>query len=354
SIIPGMAIDKQPPFQNVLTHGFVVDGEGRKMSKSQGNVISPAQIIKDYGADILRMWAASSDYNEDIRISKEILSRLSEAYRKIRNTAKFILSNLYDFDPDVDKLPYEKLRKVDQWILKVMEAASAEANSSYDLFKFHKAYKSIYDFCNEQLSMYYLDMVKGRLYTYRADSVERRAAQTALYEVLNYLVRAMAPILAFTAEEIWKNMPKESKEKGIASVHLLGWLTNNEDFKNFGGEYQALIFSEVISLIPQAAAALEELRSAGKIGSSFDAQINILTNTQDRYTFLQSFNIELCEIFKVSQVKLVFDQANSAGLSVKVEKAEGLKCPRCWNYSLKVGSDPAHPLICDNCLKAIS
>jgi len=353
SIIPAIAIDGKPPFENVLTHGFVVDGEGKKMSKSQGNVISPAQIIKDYGADILRMWVASSDYNEDIRISKEILSRLSEAYRKIRNTAKFILSNLYDFNPDTDKISYEKLRTIDQWILQVMESVSMEVSSSCDSFEFHKAYKSIYNFCNEQLSMYYLDMVKGRLYTYGPGSVERRAAQTAIYEVLNYLVRAMAPILVFTAEEIWQNMPKESKDKDAVSVHLLERLSSNEDFKNFGGGSHALAFSEVIAMIPQVAAALEELRSAGKIGSSFDAQINILTNTQDRYTFLRSFSVELCEIFKVSQVKVGFDKQNSADLSVKAEKADGTKCPRCWNYSLKVGSDPAHPLICDNCLKAI-
>ncbi|MFA4993199.1 MAG: isoleucine--tRNA ligase [Candidatus Omnitrophota bacterium] len=364
SIIPAMAIDGKPPFENVLTHGFVVDGEGRKMSKSQGNVISPFEIIKDYGADILRMWVASSDYNEDIRISKEILSRLSEAYRKIRNTAKFILSNLYDFNPDTDRVPYEKLRKIDQWILYQMEAVRDNVENAYGtvqnpLFEFHRAYKEIYDFCNEELSMYYLDMVKGRLYTYRADSVERRSAQTVIYEVLNHLIKLIAPILVFTAEEIWQNMPKEKKDLDCVSVHLADFPEHNPTFwqddrfslgqKNVGEELK-----DVIELVPQAAKALEELRSAGKIGSSFDAQINILTNSQDRYTFLQSFNIELCEIFKVSQIKVTLDKGNPADLSVKAGKAEGSKCPRCWNYSFKVGSNPAHPLICDNCLKAIS
>ncbi|MFA6350676.1 MAG: class I tRNA ligase family protein, partial [Candidatus Omnitrophota bacterium] len=363
SIIPAIAIDGKPPFENVLTHGFVVDGEGRKMSKSQGNVISPAQIIKDYGADILRMWVASSDYNEDIRISKEILSRLSEAYRKIRNTAKFILSNLYDFNPDTDQVPYEKLRKLDQWILYQMEEVRGNVENAYGTvqnpsFEFHRAYKGIYDFCNEDLSMYYLDMVKGRLYTYRADSTERRSAQSAIFAVLNCLARLMAPILVFTAEEIWKSMPKEESYADFTSVHLLDFPKANpifrqDDFASRGLKTVAQELKGLIELVPLAAKALEELRSAGKIGSSFDAQINILTNSQDRYTFLQSFNVELCEIFKVSQVKLSFDKGNSADLSVKVEKAEGAKCPRCWNYSLKVGSDPAHPLICDNCLKAI-
>ncbi|MFH0917858.1 MAG: isoleucine--tRNA ligase [Candidatus Omnitrophota bacterium] len=363
SIIPAMAIDGKPPFENVLTHGFVVDGEGKKMSKSDGNVISPAQIIKDYGADILRMWVASSDYNEDIRISKEILTRLSEAYRKIRNTAKFILSNLYDFNPDTDKVPYEKLRKIDQWILYQMMAVRDNVENAYGTppnpsFEFHLAYKEIYDFCNEELSMYYLDMVKGRLYTYAASSVERRAAQTVIYEVLNHLIRLIAPVLVFTAEEIWQNMPKEKKDLDCVSVHLADFPEHNPTFwqddrfslgqKNVGEELK-----DVIELVPVAAKALEELRSKGQIGSSFDAQINILTKTQDRYTFLQSFNIELGEIFKVSQVKVTLDKSNSADLSMRVEKAPGAKCLRCWNYSLEVGKSQAHPLICDNCIKAI-
>jgi len=363
SIIPAMAIDGKPSFESVLTHGFVVDGEGKKMSKSQGNVISPFEIIKDYGADILRMWVASSDYNEDIRISKEILTRLSEAYRKIRNTAKFILSNLYDFNPDTDKVSYEKLRKIDQWILYRMEQVRGYVETAYGteqnpLFEFHRAYKGIYDFCNLELSMYYLDMVKGRLYTYRFDSVERRAVQTTIYEVLNYLIRLMAPILVFTSEEIWQNIPKTKQDNSIVSVHLLSFPKANpifrqDDIQSGGLKNVDQELGGVIELVPVVAKALEDLRSKGQIGSSFDAQINILTKTQDRYTFLQSFNIELCEIFKVSQVKVALNKDNSEDLSVEVEKAQGTKCLRCWNYSLEVGKNQAHPLICDHCLEAI-
>ena len=363
SIISAMAIDGHVPFVNVLTHGFVVDGEGKKMSKSCGNVISPFEIIKDYGADILRMWAASSDYNEDIRISKEILTRLAEAYRKIRNTAKFILSNLYDFDPDMDKVPYDQLRKIDQWILYEMESVRGYVENAYGteqkpLFEFHQAYKGIYDFCNLYLSMYYLDMVKGRLYTSAAGSVQRRAAQTVIYEVLNHLIRLIAPILVFTAEEIWQSIPKEKKDLGCLSVHLADFPKHNPVFwqddrfsagqKNVGEE-----LNDIIGLVPVVAKALEELRTQGSIGSSFDAQINILTKTQDRYTFLQSFLIELCEIFKVSLVRVTLDKDNLTDLAVKVEKAQGAKCLRCWNYSPEVGKHPAHPLICDNCCKAI-
>lgn len=363
SIIPAMAIDARPPFENVLTHGFVVDGEGRKMSKSQGNVISPFEIIKDYGADILRMWVASSDYNEDIRISKEILTRLSEAYRKIRNTARFILSNLYDFNPDTDKVSYGSLRKIDQWILYRMEVVRNDVEAAYGLeqnplFEFHRAYKGIYDFCNLELSMYYLDMVKGRLYTYRFDSVERRSVQTAIYEILHRLIRLMAPILVFTSEEIWQNMPKEEKDTACPSVHLLGFPQANPVFSQEGLVSKGLKTVDqelggLIALVPQAAKALEELRASGIIGSSFDAQINILTKTKNSYTFLQSFSFELCEIFKVSQAKVNFDDKGSSEFSIKVAKAEGVKCPRCWNYSLDIGKDKLHPLICGNCRAAI-
>ncbi len=354
SIIPGVAIDGNPPFKSVLTHGFVVDGEGRKMSKSQGNVISPEQIIKDYGADILRMWVASSDYNEDIRISKEILTRLSEAYRKIRNTAKFILSNLYDFNPETDQVPHEKMRKIDQWILSRMEETRDYVESAYGTesnprFEFHLAYKKIYDFCNEELSMYYLDMVKGRLYTCRADSLERRAAQTAIYGILHCLIRLMAPILVFTSEEIWQNIPKLSGEAQIPSVHLLDFPQANPQFRKVARELE-----EVIALVPQAAKVLEGLRASGAIGSSFDAQINILTKTQDRYTFLQSFLTGLCEIFKVSRVEVTLDKDNPSELSVKAEKAPGEKCLRCWNYSLEVGKNQEHPALCDNCVRVVS
>jgi isoleucyl-tRNA synthetase len=349
-----MCIDGQAPFKAVLTHGHVVDDQGRKMSKSLGNVTAPQDIIKDYGADILRLWVASSDYNEDIRISPQILARLAEAYRKIRNTARFILSNLYDFNPDTDKLGWKNLKKIDKWILiKIRYRLLPSLKENFDNFEFYKAYKLIYDFCNEDLSMYYLDMVKGRFYTYAADSVERRAAQTAIYEVLNLLVRVTAPILAFTAEEIWQNMPKEKKDSSSVSVHLLEWpvfqhpqgpsADENIDFKNI---------EDIIALVPNAAKALEEKRAQGLIGSSFDAKIKILTNKQDRYTLLQSLESDLCEIFKVSSVAIDFAAYNPE-IAVEVFKAEGAKCVRCWNYSLQVGANGEHPLLCEKCLKAI-
>ena len=361
SLIPAMCIDAQPPFKSVLTHGHVVDGLGRKMSKSMGNVVPPQDIIKDYGADILRLWVASSDYNEDIRISSQILSRLAEAYRKIRNTARFILSNLYDFNPDTDKVGYENLKTLDKWILWLLDQSLlGPVEKAYNGFEFYRAYKVIYDFCNEKLSMYYLDMVKGRLYTLSATSRERRAAQTAMYEILNVLVRLMAPMLVFTAEEVWQNMPKEAKDASVSSVHLLDWpKCNTEFYKNRTDELMSFDLN-IIKLIPDVAGALEEKRNAGVIGSSFDAKINLLTKDEIRYKYLGSFKDQLCEIFKVSQVEIskISDTAklalaSSSGIAIEVGKAEGRKCARCWNYSNTVGQDKTHTLICENCLKAM-
>ena len=355
SLIPSVCIDNKAPFKNVLTHGFVVDGLGRKMSKSQGNVISPFDIIKDYGADILRLWVASSDYNEDIRISKEILLRLSEAYRKIRNTARFILSNLYDFNPDTDCVSFNELNRIDKWILNRLSITLNEVTKAYENFEFHKAYKEVYDFCNEELSMYYLDMVKGRLYTYAAHSLGRRCAQTAMHLSLGSLVRMMSPILAFTAEEIWQSMPKFKEEAAIASVHLLSW---PKALEIQDGSQLDLI----IELIPEVAKALEEMRTSGKIGSSFDAQINLLTKDQIRYNFLTSLKNDLTECFKVSAVEiekndlLPQDALSKAypDIALIVKNAAGLKCPRCWNYSEGIGKSAKHPLICAKCEAAIA
>ena len=354
SLIPSMCIDGSSPFKSVLTHGHVVDGQGRKMSKSTGNVIPPQDIIKDYGADIIRLWVAASDYNEDIRISKEMLTRLSEAYRKIRNTCRFILSNLYDFDPAVDRLSRKDLKKIDKYILAKAESELLPAlRESFDKFEFHKAYKLIYNFCNEDLSMYYLDMAKGRLYTCAAKSKERKAAQTAIYEILDLLVRVMAPILAFTAEEIWQNMPKKEKDKPVSSVHLLNWPVPSdgrapdiEEGLNFR------VISEAIRLIPDVAKILEEKRSDGLIGSSFDAKIKLLTKSQERYKFLESLKDDLPEIFKVSQVEIESGD-NFPDVAIEVSKAEGEKCQRCWNYNASVGRSEKHPSLCNKCEAAI-
>jgi len=356
SLIPAMAIDAKPPFESVLTHGHVVDDQGRKMSKSLGNVTSPHDIIKDYGADILRLWVASSDYNEDIRISKEMLARLSEAYRKIRNTARFMLSNLYDFSYDSDRVPASGFRKIDRWILFRLNQVIRRVEKAYGDFDFHAAYKGIYDFCNEDLSMYYLDMAKGRLYTYKKDCIERRAVQSALYDILNALVRMAAPILVFTSEEIWQSMPKPGKAPLASSVHLLDWPKPDP-----GHDLEGKGLDQLMQIIPDVAKALEEKRGSGLIGSSFDAQINILTKDQIRYNYLESLKDDLLEIFKVSSVSVRRQDDLTEGLvsrvcpdlAITVGKADGHKCVRCWNYSGTIGSSKEHPELCEKCLTAI-
>jgi isoleucyl-tRNA synthetase len=366
SLIPSMCIDSQAPFKAVLTHGFVVDGEGRKMSKSLGNVISPLEIMKENGADILRLWVASSDYNEDVRISEKILSRLAEGYRKIRNTCRFILSNLFDFNPDRHKLSYEKLHKIDQWILWRLEQMLSVVTNSYESFEFYKAYKAIYDFCNEDLSMYYLDMVKGRLYTYAADSVERRAAQTSMYETLNVLTRILAPMVAFTADEIWQHMPKEKTDSSITSVHLATWPRINPVFAQENLQTDQRIdvqLRPIIELIPDFTKALEDKRNLNLIGSSFDAKINILTKDKNRYNYLDKLKADLAEILKVSAVNVIQAQDLSgeqitpirfSDIAVEVLKADGIKCQRCWNYTNDVGLDRKHPNICQKCVAALA
>lgn len=355
SLIPAMCIDGVAPFKSVLTHGFVVDGEGRKMSKSLGNVISPFDIIKNSGADILRLWVASSDYNDDIRISAQILLRLSEAYRKVRNTTRFILSNLYDFNPQTDKVSYDKLRKLDKWIILRLEELLHDVAAAYEKFEFYKAYKGIYDFCNEDLSMYYLDMVKGRLYTYAAASIERRAAQTVIYEALNTLVRIMAPIFAFTAEDIWQHMPKDKEDSGVNSVHLADWPKPNPQKEDIRQQLKL-----AIELIPDITKALEEKRAAGVIGSSFDARINLLTNNESQYKVLGYLKGDLPEILKISQVNVIKVPDLASGracakypdIAVEVLKADGEKCERCWNYLLSISRDAQYGSVCEKCLVA--
>jgi isoleucyl-tRNA synthetase len=365
SLWVAMGVDGVSPFKSVLTHGFVVDGDGRKMSKSMGNVIAPAEILKNFGADILRLWAASSDYNEDIRISKQILQRLSEAYRKIRNTARFILSNLYDYDPSKDGVEENDLKLIDKWILSRLEKVKVSVTRAYDAFEFHKAFKGIYDFCNEDLSMCYMDMVKGRLYTARADSKARRASQTAMYRVVRDVVKLMAPILPFTAEDIWSFIPKSGVEKDSVSVHMQSWpsLGAGEaglSVKDAGDvEYLDSIMAE---LVPEVTKLLEEKRSAGIIGSSFDAKINLLTKDEKRYTRLKSLKADLSEILKVSEVTVRLSEtsgpepdvdANNPDAAIVVDKADGKKCERCWNYSTTVGTHSQHTQLCGKCVEAI-
>lgn len=357
SLIPAYAIEGKAPFKAVLTHGFVVDGQGRKMSKSLGNVIAPQNIIKQSGADILRLWVASSSYNEDIRASNEILERLVDAYRKIRNTVRYLLGNLNGFDPDKDMVNYDQLLELDKWALYRLAKAFEEIESGFEQYEFSAAFKSIYVFCNEDLSSFYLDILKDRLYTSSAQSLERRSAQTVLYHILDFLVRALAPLMSFTSEEIFQSITKNKSIQGVESVHLLSWPKVPDAWKN---EEVNKKFATLVSLRPFVLKALEDVRRAGQIGSSLEAKVTFNTESQKDFDYLNN-NLELLPAtFIVSQVVVnrVEKIANGLGdqfpkTEIAITQADGEKCGRCWNYKTDVGQDAEHKLLCARCAEIV-
>ncbi|MBN1405058.1 MAG: isoleucine--tRNA ligase [Candidatus Omnitrophica bacterium] len=355
SLITALAIDKVPPFETVLTHGFVVDGEGKKMSKSQGNVVSPQDIIKDYGADILRLWVVSSNYNEDIRISQEILARLIESYRKIRNTARYMLGNLFDFLPEKDTVAYDKLFDADKWALSEAHELLKEATSYYEKFQFHKIYRIIYNFCVVSMSNFYLDILKDRLYTFGKNSHGRKSAQTTLYEILNILNSVIAPFISFTAEEIYRHSPGYGK--GSESIHLCDWPRIDETKTAFKRRQD---WQRLITIRNTALKVLEEKRTEGLIGNSLEAAVSLYAENEEDYKFLKIYEKDLPSILIVSQVSLhkkssvqTAIKCEEGDIYISAEKAKGSKCSRCWNYSETVGKDSRHPLICERCVDAI-
>jgi len=346
ALITSYAVEKKAPYKAVLTHGFVVDGEGKKMSKSLGNVIAPQEIIKKYGADILRLWVASSDYNEDIRLSDEILNRLADAYRKIRNTLKYLISNIYDFDLK-SRCGRKDMLPIDRWALGETKRLVDNVTEYYENYSFHMVYRSVYNFCTVTMSSIYLDILKDRLYTFPSSSVERRSAQCALYTILSALVRIIAPILSFTAEEAYSKMP----DAGGESVHLARWPELNEvrSEKDLAAKYERLFKIRASTLF-----ALEEKRKEKKIGSPLEAKIILTPNCDDNHKFLKSLEDELPSIFIVSQIEV--KETNSSlksDYNIEVERAEGDKCQRCWNFSPTVGRDALHKDLCERCAGAI-
>lgn len=360
ALLASVTTDRHAPYRSVLTHGFVVDGVGKKMSKSAGNVVAPQDVIKQSGAEILRLWVSAQDYREDLRISKEILNHLVEAYRKIRNTCRFLLSNLYDFDPRVHRVSYERLPEVDRWALQQLSSLIPRVRQAYETFEFHAIFHALNNFCSVDMSATYLDILKDRLYTFHRDSPLRRGSQTVMYEILVVLTKLMAPILSFTAEEIWRMLPTGvEEEKGVHSVHLTLFPESQSQWaqEDLDENWQYLLSVRTV-----VQGALESQRREKVIGSSLEAQV-VLQVEVDRYKLLSQYESELPSLFIVSQVTmkqvatlpteghLVSD--SSLGITVDVTKAEGQKCERCWNYRLAVGGNAEHPTLCDRCVEAI-
>jgi isoleucyl-tRNA synthetase len=344
ALITAMGIDEIAPYKNVLTHGFVVDGEGKKMSKSMGNVITPEEVMKRYGADILRLWVASSDYSEDIRMSDEILKRLADAYRKIRNTYKYLLSNLYDFDPSKDRVEYGKMPEIDKWILSELASVIKAAEGHYETFALHKVYRDVYNFCVNEVSSIYLDVLKDRMYTFRKDSVERRSGQTAMFEVLTALLKVMAPLLAMTADEAWGYLKADGKSE---SVHLETWPEEKAYGKWIDKKLEEK-WAVLAQIREDVLKKIEARRAAGDIGASLEAAVTVSTDDAGKMSVLKEHRDLLRYLFIVSQAHL-----KEGAPEIVVEKAKGAKCSRCWNYSEKVGSDAAHPTLCERCVKNI-
>lgn len=353
SLLTSVATEGKAPYRAVLTHGYVVDGEGRKMSKSVGNTVAPQEVIAQYGADIIRLWAASSDYKADIRISKEILKQLSEVYRKIRNTIRYILGNTNDFNYETDKVEFKDMLELDRWALMHMQLLKKEVSAAYESYDFHVLYHAIHNFCSVEMSSYYLDILKDRLYAYKADSFERRSAQTAMCEIMLDLVVMIAPVLSFTMEEVWQFMKKPASMP--ESVFMMPWPECKEEYIDEALESKWDNFIEIRSEITRV---LEGARRAKTIGHSLDAKVE-LHATGEALAILRSVEGDLATLLIVSQAKLVEGLAGGVeatgreDLKVTVQAAEGEKCERCWIYSDTVGKDAEHPTVCARCAAAL-
>lgn len=348
SLLTSVGTRGHAPYRSVLTHGFVVDGEGKKMSKSAGNVVAPEEVIHRLGADVLRLWVAAEDYRDDIKISDEILKRLADAYFRIRNTFRFLLGNLYDFNPETDTVSYQNLYAIDRWALHRLQKLIGRVREAYEAFEFHTVYHSVQNFCAVEMSALYFDILKDRLYTFSARSLGRRSAQTVLYEILDALARLMAPILSFTADEVWKNLPRRAG--GLQSVHLASFPEVRREFLD---EKLAEEWEQIWEVRAVVTKALEEARQEKQIGLSLDAHVDLYA-PEKIFGLLGRYEADLRSIFIVSSVSLLPSETQGRkDLFAVVSRAKGKKCERCWNYDVQVGQIKDHPTICPRCFDAI-
>ncbi|MGH8744171.1 MAG: isoleucine--tRNA ligase, partial [Burkholderiales bacterium] len=349
SLLVSCMLNGVPPYRGLLTHGFVVDGQGRKMSKSLGNVIAPQKVVDTLGADILRLWVAQTDYSGELSISDEILKRVAEGYRRIRNTLRFLLANLADFDPEQHLLPTDEWLEIDRYALVMMsDLQSLITETHYRNYEFHHVAQLLLNFCSEDLGAFYLDILKDRLYTAGTDSRPRRAAQNALYHIAHSLVRLIAPILSFTAEEMWRELGKNEND----SVFLHTW--HKLPVANDAGRVRVR-WQKLRQLRGAVQKQLEELRVAGKIGSSLAAEVELYVEGE-MLSYLKSFGDDLRFAFITSQARVghgLHPQALPSGvngLELRVVPSPHPKCERCWHYRADVGADAAHPQLCGRCV----
>jgi len=363
SLTTAMMLNDNAPFKTVLTHGFTVDADGRKMSKSRGNYITPDELIKHSGADVLRLWVASSDYRTELTLSDEIFKRVGDAYRRIRNTARFLLANLFDFDPEAHLLPTQDLVALDQWMILKTAELQSEIVAAYDAFQFHVIYQKIHHFCAVELGGFYLDIIKDRQYTTHKNSFARRSCQTAMYHIISALVRWLAPILSYTAEEIWQYLPKLSEDKED-SVFLLEWYQHPQFLKAAELSKAALKhdWEWVIQVRESVNKELEVRRTEGKIGSSLEARVMFYADETEKRK-LETFGNELRFLLLTSkaEVKNLNEKTsrallveNADNLYLEIQTLEDPKCARCWHRSDEVGKNEQYPDICFRCIENIT
>lgn len=351
SLLTSVALHGHAPYRNVLTHGFVVDEQGRKMSKSLGNVVGPQEVISELGADVLRLWVASTDYRGEISVSKNILKRTSEAYRRIRNTARFLLANLQGFAPESDLLPPSQLLPIDRWVIDRAFRLQQQLLKAYDDCQFHQVYQELLSFCSIDLGSFYLDIVKDRQYTGKTDGLPRRSAQTAIWHVLEALTRWMAPVLSFTAEEIWQHLPGKRE----ASVHLAEWYPGL--FPLDDQNWQADDWAEILAVRNEVNKAIEQARAQGGLGASLEAEVRLYAEGP-LLARLQQLGQELRFVLITSDADALplADKPDAAlptgldGLYLSVQATTAHKCERCWHRRPEVGSLSAHPTLCQRCI----
>jgi isoleucyl-tRNA synthetase len=351
SLLCTVGVEGHAPYKHVATVGWTLDENGQAMSKSHGNDVDPVDIADRMGAEIVRLWVASVDFREDVVGSERLMKTIADSYRTIRNNLfKNALGNLYDFDPAKHALPFEKLESLDQYMLRRTAAMAADVIRWYDEFAFHKIYQRMVNFCVVDLSAFYFDILKDRLYTYAPNSRGRRSAQTAMWHILEACVRLLAPVMSFTCEEVWGYLPATGNRP--ESVHLAQFPSRDEILgsSNVPDDPKQLEdWTTLIAVREQVLKALEEARNVKQIGKSLEAQVK-LSAADPLYSLLQRYADQLRYVFIVSAVTLEQKSGNGAGsVAVQVSRADGQKCERCWNYSTHVGEDPAYPTVCERC-----
>lgn len=352
SLSTGVAVTGKAPYKGVLSHGFALDGEGRKMSKSLGNVVVPAKVMDQLGADILRLWVASVDYQADVRVSDNILKQVAEVYRKIRNTFRFLLGNLADFNPDTDAIAYDNLREVDRYMLVKLNKLVAKVRKSYDTYDFAAIYHAVNNFCTIDLSAFYLDFAKDVLYIEASNNHERRSIQTVLYDTLIALTKLVAPILTHTADEVWAHIPNAKEE----SVQLVD-MPEARDMADAAGLEKK--WDAFMALRDDVLKALETARNEKVIGKSLTAKLVLYPNAETK-ALLNSIQENVKQLFIVSDLEIAGEKADAPAnaqvferTAIVVEKAEGETCDRCWVVTSTVGEDSDHPALCTRCADVV-